>query len=393
MTDLWFRPSELIFYKVHVRGPTDWRFLEIRDGQGGFGLAEAAGGVGGRNVPDMVARLADRLRGEVLSSDRAVVDALRVGDASARSDGVLGAAMSSLRAAVADALARRAELPLADYLRAGSGRAGEPSRRVRLYANINRSMLPDDGGDVDRSAESFAAVAARAVAEGFRSVKCAPFDECRAPFDAGGLPPEARKGLERVSAVREAIGAEVELYVDCHSRFDVESAIALEEELRAIGVDWFEEPVDPIGQGDDVLRIRDCAELPLAGAESGYGIETFRSLMESESLDIVMPDVMHCGGPVEAFLTGCELESMKPGCVSLHCPSGPVSLCTSAHATAGFGNVLPLEHAVYEVEWRHEALEPHERIVDGYIELNREPGIGCTLNLGVVLDRGERWTP
>ena len=308
-------------------------------------------------------------------------------------DGVAASAVSSLRAAVADALARRAQLPLVEYLRMEGGLAGEVPDKVELYANINRSMLPDDHGPVDRSPDAFATAASTAVDAGFRTVKCAPFDECRSPFESTGLPPEADAGLERVRMVRQTIGDGVRLFIDCHSRFDIDSAIELGDELGSIGIDWFEEPVDPVRLTEDLLRIRDSVDLPFAGAEHGYGLSLFRSLIESEALDIVMPDVLHCGGPVEAFLIGCELESSNPGSVSLHCPSGPVSLATSAHATAAFGNALPMEHAVNEVDWRAEVLEPRERVVDGHFEFSGEPGIGGVLDYSTVFARGGRWAP
>ena len=393
MRDLWFRPTGLHYSKVHVRGQSAWHFLEIQDGHGGFGLAEIVPQADGRDVLGAAARLADRLRGEALDSDRAVLEHLRLGEDDLARDGVAASAVSSLRAAVADALARRAQLPLAEYLRMEGGLAGEAPERVELYANINRSMLPDDHGPVDRSPDAFATAAATAVDAGFRTVKCAPFDECRSPFETPGLPPEADAGLERVRMVRQTIGDGVRLFIDCHSRFDIESAIELGDELGSIGIDWFEEPVDPVRLTEDLLRIRDSVDLPFAGAEHGYGLSLFRSLIESDALDIVMPDVLHCGGPVEAFLIGCELESSNPGSVSLHCPSGPVSLATSAHATAAFGNVLPMEHAVNEVDWREEVLEPRERVVDGHFELNGEPGIGGVLDYSTVFARGGRWAP
>ena len=393
MRELWFRPAGLYYSKVQVRGPTQWHFLEVQDGHGGFGLAEIVAKADGRDVLGVAARLADRLRGETLESESAVLEHLRLDEADLAGDIVTASAVSSLRAAVADALARRAQLPLAEYLRTENSITGEVPDKVELYANINRSMLPDDHGPVDRSPDAFSAAASTAVEAGFRTVKCAPFDECRSPFEAAGLPPEADAGLERVTMVRQTIGEDVRLFVDCHSRFDVESGIELGVELGDIGIDWFEEPVDPVGLTDDLLRIRESVDLPFAGAEHGYGTKLFASLIESGALDIVMPDVLHCGGPAEAFLIGSELEARKPGSVSLHCPSGPVSLATSAHATAAFGNELPMEHAVNEVEWRAEVLEPRERVVDGHFEFSGEPGIGCTLDYSTVFARGERWTP
>ena len=163
MRDLWFRPAGLHYSKVHVRGPTEWNFLEIQDGHGGFGLAEIAARAGGRDVLGVAARLADHLRGETLESEHAVLERLRLSEADLAGDIVTASAVSSLRAAVADALARRAQLPLSDYLRMEGGIPGEVPEKVELYANINRSMLPDDHGPVDRSPDAFASAASTAV--------------------------------------------------------------------------------------------------------------------------------------------------------------------------------------------------------------------------------------
>ena len=43
--------------------------------------------------------------------------------------------------------------------------------------------------------------------------------------------------------------------VDCHGRFDVESAVVVAEELAELGVDWFEEPVRPNEEPADSARI------------------------------------------------------------------------------------------------------------------------------------------
>ena len=162
-----------------------------------------------------------------------------------------------------------------------------------------------------------------AVNNGFTTIKCAPFDECRAPFDSTGLPHCAEAGLERVQTIREAVGPDITIFVDCHSRFDLDSALALEPELAAAGGQWFEEPVDPVEHSDDLRTIHEHANLPIAGGEHAYGVNLFKRLVDEDVLDIVMPDVKFCGGPVEAYRIGTELEPAYPGSVSMHCPSGP----------------------------------------------------------------------
>src|SRR5690606_12846379 len=86
--------------------------------------------------------------------------------------------------------------------------------RLRLYANINRHVR-------QRTPAGFAEAARQAVDEGFSAIKLAPFDELNAPDHIRTGPQAAwRAGVERVKAVRAAIGDTVELAVDCHGRMD-----------------------------------------------------------------------------------------------------------------------------------------------------------------------------
>ena len=393
VSELWFSPNKLRFQSVHVRGPTDWTFFELSDSTGITGCAEITSSQLGRSVVPVVTRLANMLRGERLSCDEDVLRLCRISPEDCEKDRVLATSVSGLRCAVADALARRAEMPLADYLRFTNDQRGESNRSVPLYANINRSMRPDDSGPVDRSPDAYRSMTKKAVQAGFTALKCAPFDECQSPFESpgAGLPPEAKAGLARFAAVKEVVGTDTTVYVDCHSRFDLGSAIALELELRHAGAGWFEEPVDPIKCAQDLKAIREKSMLPVVGGELGYGLAIFQQLIDQHIVDIVMPDVMFCGGPVEAYRVGVELESAKAGTVSLHCPSGPISLLASAHVSAAFGATLPLEHAVYEVDWRHKVIEPFETIESGRIQLPDGNGLGANLNPAVVALRGKQW--
>ena len=136
--------------------------------------------------------------------------------------------------------------------------------------------------------------------EGFRAVKCAPFDEM-SPGDAAS---RAQPGIRRVAAVRDAVGADVTLLVDCHSRFDVESAVIVAEELAEFGVGWFEEPVQPMEDPEGMARIAARVPVPVAGGEKGYGEELFADLVGRGSAKIIMPDVKHCGGAAVAARAG-----------------------------------------------------------------------------------------
>ena len=381
-----FIPAALTFYSVHVRGLTDWTFFELAGADGSAGLAEISSGAATDAAVAVVAQLAGYLRGERLADESDVVPKLGLSADDMEADRALATAVSGLRCAVADAQARRAGVPLVRFL------GGTRASSVELYANINRSMLPDDDGPVDRRPAAFAAQARRAREDGFVTLKCAPFDECRSPFAEPGIPRDALPGLDRVAAVQEAVAQEARLFVDCHGRFDLDSALALEPELRRLGVAWYEEPVHSTEEREALRRVREASEIPVAGAETAYGLGAFEAFVADRVLDVVMPDVKHCGGPGEAAAIGRSVESRHSGSVSMHCPSGPVSLLASAHATAAFGPNLPLEHAVYEVSWRADVLEPAERVEGGALVLPDGPGLGARLNEGIVEQRGRKWT-
>ena len=388
----WFSPTELSFSAIRARPETEWVVLSLGDGTGTVGEGEITSTQLDRHVAPVAARLANRLRGQRITDDSDVITLNNLSTEQLENDRVLATAVSGLRCAVADALAQRAQLPLVDYLRALYDHGGTADRSVQLYSNINRALKPDDSGPVDRSPDAFAEMAQRSMEAGFTTAKCAPFDECQAPFKSTGLPREAEMGLDRVRAAKAVVGPDRTLLVDCHSRFDLDSALALEPELREAGVGWYEEPVNTLDETDVLRQIRDRAELPVAGAEMGYGIAQFTKLMEEDALDVVMPDVKFCGGPVEAYLIGRELERRWEGSVSMHCPSGPLSLLASAHATAAFGNTIPLEHAVYEVDWRHEVMEPFEQIENGYLTLPDGYGLGGRVDPVAIVMRGRLWT-
>ena len=147
---------------------------------------------------------------------------------------------------------------------------GEPQPSVPLYANINRGLF-----GTPRTPADFARAAERAVREGFRAVKCAPFDEMRPGDDVG----RARPGIRRVAAVRDAIGADVTLLVDCHSRFDVESAVVVAEELAGLGCGWFEEPVQPTKDPSGMARIAaSCRRWPWPEARKRTARSNSRTL-------------------------------------------------------------------------------------------------------------------
>jgi len=256
---------------------------------------------------------------------------------------------------------------------------GKVRDSLPVYANINRATDP-------RTPDGFAAAARRAVREGFRAIKAAPFDG----FPPAGSPVSVidaavDAGIAAVVAMREAVGPEVQIMVDCHSFFDVERAVAVARRLEPQRLTWYEEPVAP-ERVDDTVAIKQRIGQRMAGGELLFGVAGFAPLVQRHAVDVIMPDVKHCGGLLE--LTRIAAAADAEGvAVAPHNPSGPISTAACVQVGAGMKNLNFLELQYGEVPWRGELLTPPERFVDGRITVPDKPGFGVALNDDAVRRR------
>jgi galactonate dehydratase len=279
-------------------------------------------------------------------------------------------ACSAVEAAMWDLAGKSLGVPTSSLL------GGRLRERIPVYANVNRSTR-------ERTPEEFGANAAKAAAEGFRAVKAAPFDDFpRLDAPAAERERMADLGIRRVEAIRKAVGASVAVLIDCHSHFDRRLAIDVARRLDPLALYWYEEPVSP-RDVETTAAIRNAVKPRLAGGEHLFGVAEFEPLCRRRALDVIMPDVKHCGGLLEAkkIAAVAELHGVD---VSPHNPSGPVSTAASAELCATLPNFGILEYAWGEAEWRRDLVEPPETLRNGELVLSDRPGIGITLDEAVL---------
>ena len=367
------------FAEVKASEATTWTFVEVYDGEGTVATAEITCGGNTAEAVRLTSEIAGRLKGREIADEGDVEGMLGLAVSDMQANMALATAVSGLRTAVSDLRAQRRGITLTEEL------GGTPQESVLLYANVNRHLLTRD-----RSPASFGRAAELAVSRGFGIVKCAPFDGVGPPSTREAILDVARVGIERVAAVRAAVGDDVTVLVDCHSRFERHTAPLVAEQLAKSNIGWFEEPVEPTKDAEGLAEITREVSMITAGGESGYGREFFRSVVEMGALNVVMPDVKYCGGLAEARAAGIAAMDAG-GDVSLHSPSGPVSLIGGGHATAAMPGAIHLEHAVYEADWRAELVLPHERVEGGRLWMPDGAGLGAVLNEAVVERYGRYW--
>ena len=173
-----------------------------------------------------------------------------------------------------------------------------------------------------------------------------------------GRDPEA--DLQRVDAVRTAIGDEAELFVDANGGYSRKQALQFAYAFEELGVSWFEEPVSSDDlDGLHLLRDNSPPGMEIAAGEYGYDLPYFQRMLQSRAVDVLQADVTRCGGMTGFLQTAalCEANQLP---LSAHC-------APAIHAHVGCA-ARSLRH----VEYFHD----HARIEDLLFDGNLHPESG-----------------
>jgi galactonate dehydratase len=293
--------------------------------------------------------------------------------------GVFVIALSGIELALWDLAGKASGQPVYRLL------GGKFRDKIRVYADCGA------GDDPAGSASGCADRAQRMVEEGFTAIKFDVDDlEHPAKFDAFNHTinnAELRSMVERVAAVREAIGPDVDLAIDLHARYDVPSACRIAWELEPFSLLWLEEPV-PAENIDALVRVRAQTRTPICVGENLYLRWGFRELLERGAVDVIEPDVPKCGGLAEAKKIA-NLAEMHYVPFAPHLVSTPVGTMATSHQCAAIPNFLVQEwHALEEREvWDSYVAAPDGSgsiISGGYITLPDTPGIGVEPDMDSV---------
>jgi L-alanine-DL-glutamate epimerase-like enolase superfamily enzyme len=187
--------------------------------------------------------------------------------------------------------------------------------------------------------------------------------------------PDPAIDRDRVAAAREAIGDEVDLFVDANGAYDRKVALAQARYFPEHRVTWFEEPVSSDDlEGLRLLRDRAPGGMEIAAGEYGYDIGYFRRMLDAGSVDVLQADATRCGG-VTGFLKAAALADAWGLPLSAHtAPHLHAHLCCAASRARHVEYFH--DHARIEALLFDGALEP----VDGMLRPDRSrPGLGLEL--------------
>jgi L-alanine-DL-glutamate epimerase-like enolase superfamily enzyme len=189
--------------------------------------------------------------------------------------------------------------------------------------------------------------------------------------------------IERVKAVREAIGPKVRLAIDANNAWTPSVALRFMREVERFNIFWLEEPVAT----DDIegsALVAHQLDIPVAGYETETSLPGFRDLITRRAVDIVQPDVIWTGGITECRKVAALAQAYGLPVIP-HVFSSAVSSMANMHFIAAIPNGGLLEFDQNLNPLRSELFEtPLEITPEGKVHLPDRPGLGITLNQETV---------
>lgn len=242
-----------------------------------------------------------------------------------------------------------------------------------------------------RTPEDYAREGRKAVAEGYDCVKYDFFtykpegdpvrDTARFANEAriSLLNPAAMKMLEsRISAVREAIGPDVDLIIENHSYTDAQSAVQIGKMAKKYNIFYFEEPTTPSPRLSKFVH--DETGLPIASGERIYGRWQYAEYFRLNALQVIQPDVGTCGGITEVKKI-CDMAYTYDVGVQVHACGSPLSTAAALHIECTIPGFTIHEHHRYCLSPYNKEICIHDyQPENGGFKIPDLPGLGNELS-------------
>ncbi len=173
---------------------------------------------------------------------------------------------------------------------------GGPVRdHIRLYCHLGGGNLESFYETPVDNARAFAELASQAVAQGFSALKSMAVPPTM-PLE-GLLPIKSAETC--VAKIREAVGDQVDMMVDCHARPSPAMGMQFAKALEPYGLYFLEEPCWPESV-ESLAAINAAVATPIATGERLTHLAAFRDLFAVRGCEVCQLDLTHCGGFTEA---------------------------------------------------------------------------------------------
>ncbi|MBN1583652.1 MAG: mandelate racemase/muconate lactonizing enzyme family protein [Anaerolineae bacterium] len=196
------------------------------------------------------------------------------------------------------------------------------------------------------------------------------------PQDGSVLEPRQAvlTAIKQFHAVREAVGDEIEITFDVHTRLDLPDALWLCQEVERLRPFFIEDPLR-CENPDSFKTLRPRTTAPLAAGEQFSSKWEFRQLIEEEWIDYARVDLCIAGGLTEAkkIAGWCETHYIK---LATHNPLGPVSSAACLQLNLACPNFGVQEQPSKPGTALADVVPVQPEWQDGYLLPSQRPGLG-----------------
>ena len=370
-------PSLPWHHPVIIRVNTD----EGISGLGEVGLAYGTGHSGGaayvKNLAESYLLGADPLKTESLW------DTMFRNTFWARGGGpVVFGGMSAIDIACWDIRGKATGQPIHQLL------GGKTNDNLRTYASQLQFGWDKEKQFRLSAPEEYAEAARNAVAEGYDAVKIDP-----TTFDINGdstqdlnkiLPNKTVKmAYDRIKAVRDAVGDNVDILIELHSATSATSAIQIGRILEEFNCMFYEEGVHYLNTALQE-KLTCNVKIPMAAGERLYTRWGYRRYFEKQLLDMIQPDLCLVGGLTEGKKV-CDYAHVYDITVQMHVCGSPVSTAAALQLEAVIPNFQIHEHHVISIKpGNRELCVQDYQPQNGKFTVPDRPGLGLELNENVI---------
>lgn len=342
----------------------NWLFVKVSTDEGIYGLGEGSLGRLSKTVEAAIHEMKPLILGLEVFQTELLVERL---SRHVYADGgqIKMCAISALEIACWDAIGKAVGQPVYNLV------GGRCHDRVRAYAN--------GWYTTDRTPEAFAAAAIKVLQRGYGAMKFDPFGA------AMGILSQREEALsvEIVAAVREAVGPDVDLAIECHSRFSVSTAVRIGKKIEQYEPAWFEEPV-PHGNIPAIIEVARHLDIPVATGESLSSKYQLAELLSFNEISILNIEPLHMGG-ILGSRKAADMIDAHYGRLIPHAAQGPICTVACLHIDASSPNAwLQETFEEFNAPWELSLITGFPAIKDGYFELPAGPGLGIDINLDEV---------
>ncbi len=342
--------------------PPRWCFLKIETDEGIVGWGEPVVEGKASTVKEAVNEMSEFLIGK---------DPLRIEDhwnvlyrgGFYRGGPILMSAIAGIDQALWDIKGKYYNAPVHDLI------GGACRDSIRVYSWIGG----DRPSDVGKAAKEV-------VEAGFTAVKMNATEELQY-IDSYK---KVDQVLERVAAIREAVGDDIGIGIDFHGRVHKPMAKVLAKELEPFRPMFIEEPVLP--ENNEALKeIAMHSSIPIATGERMYSRWDFKHLLQDGYVDIIQPDLSHAGGITECKKIASMAEAYDVA-LAPHCPLGPIALAACLQVDATCHNAFIQEQSL-GIHY-NQGSDLLDYLADpsvfhyenGYVNIPKGPGLGISIN-------------